>query len=161
VKFCLRFSQTKSAHFTSLTCIPYNATITHFSIDYSNNKEWIMKPLIMKLHPLSSSPLLLGSNILLSVLFSNTLVSRLHNVRDTGLYPYKRTGIVIIPYILIFTFLRSRWNTKHSEPKRKEFSQISLFLKYLLLKFLFVCFFRKYLNCAPPLKDSLPYTSYN
>jgi hypothetical protein len=131
VKFFLRFSQTKSAHFTSLICIPYTVTITPFLIDYSNNKERIMKPLIVKLYPVSSSFRLLGSNILFSALFSNTFGSRPLNVRDTGLYPYKRTGTFIIPYILIFTFLRSRRNTKHSEPKRKALSHISVFLKYL------------------------------
>ena len=118
-----------------------------------------MKPLIMKLYPVSYSSRLLGSNILLSALSSNTLGSHPPNVRDTGLYPYKRTGTVIIPCILIFTFLRSRRNTKHSKPKGKTFSQVSVFLKYLLLKFLFVGFFRKYLNFATPFKDSLPYTS--
>jgi hypothetical protein len=120
-----------------------------------------MKPLIMKFYPVSYSSRLLGSNILLSALFSNTIGSRPLNVRDTGLYPYKRTGTVIIPFILIFTFLRSRRNTKHSEPKGKAYSQIRVFLKYLLLTFLFFGFFRKYLNFATLLKDSLPYTSYN
>jgi hypothetical protein len=133
---------------------------TSFFIDYSNNKVQNKKLLNMKLYPVSSSSPLLCSNIWLSALFSNTLGSRPLNLRDTGLQLYKRTGTVIIPYLLTFTLLRSRRNTKHSEPKLKAFSQISVFLKCLLLGL--ICWFlRKYLNFVTTLNDSLPYTSYS
>jgi hypothetical protein len=43
---------------------------------------------------------LLGPNILLNTLFSNTL-----NVSDQVSHPYKTTGKIIVLYILIFKFL--------------------------------------------------------
>ena len=54
--------------------------------------------------PVTSS--LLGPNILLSTLFSNTLSLRSSlNVSDQVSHPYKRTGKIIVLYILIFVFL--------------------------------------------------------
>ena len=56
--------------------------------------------------PVASS--LLGPNILLNTIFSNTLsfLSSL-NVSDKVSHPYKTTGKVIVLYILILTFLDS------------------------------------------------------
>ena len=57
------------------------------------------------LHP-SLTPSLLGPNILLSTLFSNTLsqCSSL-SVSDQVLHPYKIAGKIIVLYILLFMFL--------------------------------------------------------
>ena len=58
--------------------------------------------------PVSSS--LLDPNILLSTLFSKPL--SLHssvNVSDQVSHPYKTTGMIIVLYILIFTFFIVHW----------------------------------------------------
>jgi len=52
---------------------------------------------------------LLGPNILLSILFSNTLsLSYSLNVSDLVSHPYKTTGKIILLYILIIKFLDSK-----------------------------------------------------
>ena len=63
--------------------------------------------------PVTSS--LLGPNILLNTLFSNTI--SLHsslNVSDQVSHPYKTTGKIIILYILILNFWIANWKTKDS-----------------------------------------------
>jgi hypothetical protein len=56
--------------------------------------------------PVTSS--LLGPNIQLSTLFSDTLnLCSSLDVRDKVSHPYKTTGRIIVFYILIFTFLGS------------------------------------------------------
>ena len=53
-------------------------------------------------------PSLLGSNILLSTLFSNTLSQRSSlSMSDQVSHPYKATGKIIVLYIFIFKFLNS------------------------------------------------------
>jgi hypothetical protein len=57
--------------------------------------------------PVTSS--LLGPNILLSTLFSNTLsLCSYLNVRDQVSHPYKTTGRIMVLQMLTFTFLDSR-----------------------------------------------------
>jgi polysaccharide pyruvyl transferase WcaK-like protein len=58
--------------------------------------------------PITSS--LLGPNILLRTLFSNTLsLCSSLSVRDQVSHPYKTTGIIMVLYILTFIFLDSRF----------------------------------------------------
>jgi hypothetical protein len=60
------------------------------------------------LHSLVTSSLL-GPNILLRTLFSNTLsLCSSLSVRDQVLHPYKTTGRITVLYMLTFTFLDSR-----------------------------------------------------
>jgi hypothetical protein len=61
--------------------------------------------------PITSS--LLGPNILLRTLFSNTLsLCCSHNVRDEVSHTYKTTGRSMVFYTLTFTFLDRRWDYK-------------------------------------------------
>jgi hypothetical protein len=60
------------------------------------------------LHP-PITPSLFGPNILLSILFSNTLsLCSSLNVRDQVSHPYGITGKIIVLYIQMFKFLESR-----------------------------------------------------
>jgi len=61
--------------------------------------------------PVTSS--LLGPNILLSTLFSNTVSLRFSlNVSDQVSHPYKTTDKIIVLYILMFKFLGSKLEDK-------------------------------------------------
>ena len=56
---------------------------------------------------------LLGPNILLNTLFSNTLSLRSSlNVSDQVSLPYKTRGKIIVLYILVFKFFMPNWKTK-------------------------------------------------
>jgi len=75
---------------------------------------------------------LLGPNILLSTLFSNTLNPRASlNVSDQVSDPYKTTGKIIFLYTLIFVFLDSELEDKDSEPNNSNYSLTSVFSYFL------------------------------
>jgi hypothetical protein len=68
------------------------------------------------LHPPDTSALF-GQNILLSILFSNTLsLCSSLNVRDQVSHPYRTTGKIIVLYIVIVTFSDNRQGRKGSGP---------------------------------------------
>ena len=91
---------TRPAHLTILDLI----TRTIFGEDYRS----LSSSLRSFLHfPVTSS--LSGPNILLNALLSNTLSLRSSlNVSDQISHPYKTTGKIIVPFILIFKFLYSK-----------------------------------------------------
>jgi fucose permease len=71
-----------------------------------------MKLLTHFFHPQATSPLL-GTNILLSTLFSNTLsLFSYFNMRDQVSHPYKTTGKITVLYILMFKFSEIRQEDK-------------------------------------------------
>jgi hypothetical protein len=96
---------------------------------------------------------LLGSNILLSTLFSNTinLCSFLY-VRDQVSHPYKTSSRIMVLYILTFTFLESR--QEDCEPNGSKHSpEFSLFLISLCMQFWSVNVVPRYLNIATSSKN--------
>jgi hypothetical protein len=97
----------------------YNPCPSHISqLDYSNytwRRVQITKLLVKQFSPLSRLLNLLGPNIPLSNLSSNTLSLRSSpNFRDQVLHPYRNTGKIIILHILIFTFLTAVQKTEGS-----------------------------------------------
>jgi hypothetical protein len=81
-------------------------------LDYSNytwRRVQIMKLLVMQFSPPSRHLIPLGPNILLSILFSNTLsLCSSLNVRDRVSHSYRTTGKIIVLYVLILKFFDSR-----------------------------------------------------
>jgi hypothetical protein len=76
---------------------------------------------------------LLGPNILLSTLFSNTLsLCSSLNVRDQVSHPYRTTGKIIVLYILIFMFLTANEKTKMfwTEWNRSPWRLLNIFSKF-------------------------------
>jgi len=67
----------------------------------------------MLFSPLPCYIVLLGPNILLSTLFSNTLsLLSSFNVSDQVSHPYKTTGKIILLYILLIKFLDNKLENK-------------------------------------------------
>ena len=91
---------------------------------------------------------LVGPNILLNTLFSNTLsLSSSLNVRDQVLHPYKRTGKITVLYILIFTFFDSKLEDKIFCTEWQQIvPDFSLLLIYSWIEFRFVKVVPKYLH---------------
>jgi hypothetical protein len=103
---------------------------------------------------------LLGPNILLSTLFSNTLSlwSSL-NVRDQALHPHT-TGRIMVLYILTFKFLNSRWEGRRLNWMVASVHQFSLFLILSCMQFWSFSVVPRYLNVATCSKDLFPSLCY-
>ena len=99
---------------------PHAQPISFFSI-LSPAQYWVRSTnhlapryAVSSIPPVTSS--LLGSNILLNTIFSNTLsfLSSL-NISDQVSHPHKTTGKITVLYILIFQFLDSNLEDKRIE----------------------------------------------
>ena len=97
--------------------VPHAQPISFFSI-LSPAKYWVRSTnhlapryAIYSIPPVTSS--LLGPNIILNTMFSNTLsFLSSRNVNDQVSHPYETRGKIIIPYVLIFKFLDSNLEDK-------------------------------------------------
>ena len=81
---------------------------------------------LRSLHHAHLTSSLLGPNILLSTLSSNTLrlLSSL-NVSNHVLYPYKTTGIIVLCTLILYFWI-PKWKTKDSAPKDSRHSMTSV-----------------------------------
>ena len=98
--------------------------------DHPHNIEWgvqIIKFLLRSFLHSTVISSLLGPNILLNTLFSNTLSLRCSlSVSDQVSHPYKTTCKIIVLYILIFKFWIANWKTKDSAPNDSKDSLTSV-----------------------------------
>jgi len=106
--------------------LPSGLTPIWFFLIWLSEYRSLSSSLCSFLHfPVTSS--LLGSNILLSSLFSDTLSRRYSfSVFDPISHPYKTTGKIIIMCTLIFIFLNSKMEDKNSAPYNSKHSLTSV-----------------------------------
>ena len=142
----LRFPHQDPIHTPLLTHTRHMPCPSHSSRFYHpHNIEWGVQIISSSLCSLLHSPVtssLLGPNILLNTIFSNTLsfLSSL-NVSDQVSHPYKTTGKIIVLYILIFKFLGSNWEIKGSALNDSKHFLKSICTRYIIflkiLEFIF------------------------
>jgi hypothetical protein len=90
-----------------MPCLSHQPWLDHSN--YTWRSVQVMKLLIMQFSPTSCHFIRRTPNILLSVLFSNTLsLCSSLNIRERVSHTYRTTGKIIVLYILIFMFLDSR-----------------------------------------------------
>ena len=109
--------------------------------------KWFSSSLCSLLHsPVTSS--LLGPNVFLNTMFSNTLsFLSSHSVNDQVSHTYKATGKVTVLYILIFKFSDSNLEDKRFCTKwQQAFPDLNLLLISSRIEFWFVKVVPKYLN---------------
>ena len=105
----------------------------------------------------SVTPSLLGPNILLSTLISNTLslCYSLH-VSDQVSHPYKTTGKIIVLYLLIFIFLCNKLgDIRFRTEWMQAFPDCNLLLIFSWMELWFAKVVPNYLKCSTSSKDLL------
>jgi hypothetical protein len=110
------------------TCFTHHILLNLITRIFDNECRGKCSSLCSLLHsPVTS--FLLGPNIFLSTLFSNTfsLFSSL-NVRDRVSHPYKTTGNFTILYILIFIFLDCKMEHKRFCTEQKKNKAVLKFM---------------------------------
>jgi len=96
-------------------------------IIFGEKNRSLSSPLCSFLHSRATSSLL-GPNILLNTLFSNTLSLRTSLILSYQVsHPYKIRGKIIILYILIFIFLARKWKAKDYTLKDEKHSLTSIY----------------------------------
>jgi hypothetical protein len=106
--------------------------------DLPNDIYWwvqIMKFLTVQLPPFPRHITLLGPDILLKTLFSDTLnLCSSLSVRDQVSHPHKTSGRIMVLYILTFTFLDSRRDDKRLWTEcYQAFPEFSLFMHAVVI----------------------------
>ena len=127
-------------------------------VHYHTHKRQPPVPILSQLHPVPTTPSyflkihlnilhspvtlsLLGPNILLSTLFSNTLsLCSSLNVSDQVSHPYKTTGKIIVLYILIFYCLLPNFNNvtiinndREFDPRNVQLNMTCVFYRIKIL----------------------------
>ena len=145
--------------YASLTHTRYMRCPSHSSrFHYTNNIMWGDRSLSSSLRSFlysSFTSSLLGPNILLCSLFSNTLSLRSSlNISYQVSHTYRTTGEIVILYILIFKFFDSNLEDKRFCIEWKQaFPDFNLPLISYWREFLYVKIFPKYLNSSTLSKE--------